>query len=206
MADSGTRVTGPAPGEEPWEFEWPDDARELRAAEREAARKRAEVRPAPRFLTAYLVGVWTVLTFVLLVTFYEPALFLSLVAPVALIGLVAALPLGFVLEAVTRRSHVGVSGLVFVLTGAVVGYFWSYMIVTWIYNHDGVVFDAANSSDRTAVAVLFMTATATAFFAARMYTDSLRRNPKSVWVAAISLFVLFVPSAVSAVRDLAAYL
>ncbi|MCJ7827210.1 MAG: hypothetical protein MUP36_03100, partial [Demequinaceae bacterium] len=189
MAGSGKGFPGPAAGEDPWEFEWPDDAKELRAVEREAARKKAEVRLAPRFFTAYLIGVWTVLAFVLVITMLAqlPELFLRLVAPVACIGLFAALPLGWVLEALTRRLKRGVSGMIFVLVGGSVGYLWSYMIVSWIFNHDGVVIDAASSSDRTATSILFMTATATAFFCARSFTDSLRGSPKAVYVAAGSL-------------------
>lgn len=207
MSDRGKEVLGPEPGEDPWEFEWPDDAQEQRRAEREAAQKAAEIKPAPRFFTAYITGVWTVLAFVMVITLVAqvPVIFLRLVSPIALIGLLAALPLGYILNVLTRNLGRGFISLVFMLVGGFVGYYWSYMIVTWLFEQDGIDIGSASSSDRMATAILFMTATATAFVVARNLTDTVRKHPRAVFIATITLLILFIPSTIQFGQDLAAY-
>jgi len=37
---------------DPYEFAWPGDAKEARAAERDSARKKADINPSPRWLAA----------------------------------------------------------------------------------------------------------------------------------------------------------
>jgi hypothetical protein len=206
VADSEKGVPRALPGEEPWEFDWPDDAKEVRQAERDAARKQAETKPAPRFFTAYLLGVWTVLAFVLLITAVGQitVLFFRLVSPIALIGLIAFV-LGYVLNLLTERLNAGIANLVFMFVGGFIGYFWSYMIVTWLFERDFGSFDEASSSDRMAIAVLFLTATATAFVLARAQTDNVRKSPKTVYIAAATLLALAIPSTVLWVQDLVAY-
>jgi hypothetical protein len=208
VADSDDRPLEPAPGEDPWEFEWPDDAKELRAAEREAARRAKDVRPAPRFFTAYILGTWTVLLFPLVISLVRqaPQLFVSLVAPIAVIGLVAAFPLGMVIEALTRRMNKGVAGLIFLAIGAFIGYFWTYEIVGWIISNSEfdpeLVPDPA--ADRIAASLLMLTATATGFVTARNLTDTVRKNAKAVYISFGVLVLFFIPSAIWAVQDLSA--
>ena len=44
------------PGDDPYELDWPDDAKELRAAERAAKAKAAAVKPVPRLFAATVIS------------------------------------------------------------------------------------------------------------------------------------------------------
>lgn len=201
------KPAGPKPGEDPWEFEWPDDAAEQREAEREAARKAAEVRPAPRFLTAYVLGTWIVLVFPLAVSLMArvPQFFVSIVAPIAIVGLVAALPLGMIVEVLTRRMKPGFVGFTFMLVGGFVGFYWTYAIMGWLISQsqfDPEVSAESLATTRMAGSLLMLAATATAFVTARNVTDRLRKSPKSVYAMAGMLLVICIPSAIWALQDL----
>ena len=204
--EGSDKARRPKPGDDPLEFDWPDDAKELRAAEREAGRKRADIRPVPRFLTAYLVGTWTVLTFILIgaVAFQGPQLFVSYAAPVAVIGLVAALPLGMVLNALTRRLQAGFVSLSFMIVGGVFGYVWTYAVLGWIQRVGGATFGSTSEDEgfRTAVSVFMMTASMCAFVIARNMTDKARMYPKPIITSLIVLLIVGLPSLVLAVSDI----
>ncbi len=199
---------GIKPGEDPYKFDWPDDAKEMRAAERETARKRAEIHPAPRLLAAYLIGTWTVLAFIAAFALVrqDPALLIGLTAPVAVVGLVAALPLGAILEVLTRRFNEGISVLVFLVVGAMVGYYWTFAVIGWILSHyDIAPGDAAEAAAFKDGASLFMfTAVACAFVIARNVTDEVKMRPKAVYIALGILALLFIPSVISAIQDFSA--
>jgi hypothetical protein len=205
VSTSGEKPRGISPGEDAYSYDWPDDAKELRAAERAAARKRADVHPAPRYLTAYLVGTWTVLAFVaaFALVLQEPALLIGVTAPIAIVGLVAALPLGAILEILTRRFHQGISVLVFLVVGATVGYYWTFSMAGWILSHYNAPAEEAAASQE-AVAVFMLTAVACAFVVARNTTDEVRMRPRPVYVALAVLVLLAIPSAIGAIQDFSA--
>jgi hypothetical protein len=195
------------PSDDPYEFDWPDDAKELRAAEREAVRKRAAIRPAPRYLTAYLIGTWTVLVLIGIFTVINgmPQVFVGVVAPIAVVALVAALPLGAIIEVLTRRFNQGISVLVFLLVGASVGYYWTFTLTGWMYSHYTISWweTAEVAARRDAVSLFMMTAVACAFVLARNLTDEMKVRPKVVYIALAVLVLFAVPSAIGALRDFA---
>jgi hypothetical protein len=198
------RQIGPA--DDPYDFEWPDDAKELRAAEREAARKRALIKPAPRFLTAYLIGTGTVLTLVGGFSLMQqaPEFFASYVAPIAVFGLIAALPLGIILEMLTRGRNIAIGASTFLVVGGLVGYMWTSAYVGWLL--DAYPPDAADVSEangfRTAASVFMMVAVASAFVVAFNTTDRVKMKPRAVWIGFGVLLALFIPSAIMAIQDL----
>jgi hypothetical protein len=205
-ADETKREIGPA--DDPYEFEWPDDAKELREAEREAARGRADVRPAPRYVTAYLIGTGVVLLFIGGFSLMEqtPELFASLVAPIAVAGLVAALPLGIVLALLTRGRNLAIGVTTFLVVGGLVGYLWTYAFINWLIHlyPPSTAEEAANYDGfRVAGSIFMAVAVSSAFVTAFNLTDRARNHPRAVTAGGIVLLVLFVPSAVAAVNDLA---
>lgn len=215
MIASDQAGRGPRPGEDPTEFDWPDDAKELRQAEREADRKRAAVNPAPRVLVAYLLGTWTVLAFIGVISSFQGGLdlLIGLAAPVALVGFVAALPLGLILERLTRDRGYGIPTVAFLVVGGLVGYAWTFAVVSWMrpaieayWVAGGASYDAGYAAQFTGlrqVASTFMlTAVATGFVLARTYTDRVRHFPKVVYFAAAVFGVLVLFSAIVAIADL----
>src|SRR6187431_165198 len=99
MAEDRPGIT---PADDPYEFEWPDDAKEERAAERAAETKKAEVNPAPRLLTALVLGIGVVLVFIFPVALVAGAIgfWIAVAAPVIVGGIVLGLLPAVLLERV----------------------------------------------------------------------------------------------------------
>jgi len=177
-----TERSGIGPGDDPYEFEWPDDAQEERAAEREREASRALVRPAPRYLTAIVLGVTTVLVFILPVALVAGAVgfFIAAAAPVVVGGLILAFLPAALLERVSRGWRRGLPELAFLVLGFAIGAGWTWVFVTAFAS--GLFPDPAQMPAVRAPASVFMgTAVASAFFAARTFTDGARRAPKAVY-------------------------
>lgn len=174
--------SGIGPGDDPYEFEWPDDAQEARAAEREREASRALVRPAPRYLTAIVLGIATVLVFILPVALVAGAagLFIAAAAPVVLAGLVLALVPAALLERVSRNWRRGLPELAFLVLGFAIGAGWTWVFVTLL--PDSFFEGPGQMAAIRAPASVFMgTAVASAFFAAHSFTDGARRAPKVIY-------------------------
>jgi hypothetical protein len=192
VADDRPGIT---PADDPYEFDWPDDAKEERAAEREKAAAAATVRPAPLLLSAVVIGTGVVLAFVLPVAIVAGALqfFIAVTAPIVIGGVVVALLPAVLLERVSRGWRRGFPQAAFLALGLVVGGGWTWLVMT--------VFDAA-PPDRVRAATFMATAVAAGFYAAYTWAESFRRFPRYVYVlsavigfltlASIGNYVLFV--------------
>src|SRR5690606_31219641 len=121
-----------ASGEDPYEINWPDDAKEMRAAERERAAQRASTRPAPRYLTAIVLGLSIVLGFIAPVAFVigAPGILIGFAAPVVFAGLIVAFPAAALLERVSRRWRTGLPELAFLVLGIAIGYGWTHFLIS----------------------------------------------------------------------------
>lgn len=188
------------PGADPYEIEWPDDAKEIRAAEREQQAQRALVRPAPRYLTAIVIGVGMVLVFLLPIALAvgDIGVFVFLALPVTLVGVLFAFPIGAMLERVSRGWRVGLPEIAFLTVGLVIGVTWTYGAVTIIDDAFGVFGTEADAAFfRSAAGVFMGTATAAAFMAAKFWTEPLRRRPTLVYGLGGALAVLIILSALT---------
>lgn len=194
MADGTTGKREIGPDDDPYEFEWPDDAKELRAAEREVARAKAEVRPAPRALTAYVLGLGTVLLFeiAIAVAYQSPAIMLSL-APVTAGAAVPALIIILAIDVATRRLRNEFATPIYPFVGAILGFAWTYTLIGFAYDQwGGVTPEIADEADslRTLASIVMMTATATGFFVVRVATDKARAYPKPVYIGGAVIAVM----------------
>jgi len=183
------------PGEDPYRIEWPDDAKELRAAERAKQAKRAAVRPAPRYLAALVLGLGVVLTFLLIiaVALGQIGLFPFLSLPVIVLAVTLAFPIWVLLERVTSRWRTGLPEIAFLVVGFMIGLSWTYAVVTIIGNTLPVFDSETDAAFFRTVAGLFMgTATASAFMAAKFWTDGLRLQPRIVYGLAAGIAVVSV--------------
>lgn len=174
--------SGPAPGDDPYEYEWPDDAQEQRAREREAVANQALNRPAPRLLTALVLGFSTVLLFITPVALIAGAapFIIAITAPLVVGGLILAFPPAALLEYVSRGWRRGVPELAFVLLGLAIGGGWTWVFLTLFV--DVMFADPAQMPSVRAPSAVFMgTAVASAMFAAHTFADGLRRSPKVVY-------------------------
>ena len=184
-----------SPADDPYEFDWPDDSKEARAAEREAAAVKADVKPAPLLLSALVIGNALVLAFILPVAVVAGQLsfWIAMAAPVVIGGLVVALLPAVLLERATRGWRRGLPELAFIALGMLIGIGWTWFVVT--------LFDGPPTF-RVRASVFMGTAVAAAFFAARAWAEPFRRFPKYVYgiaalialitVASIANYVLFV--------------
>lgn len=205
MADASRRERNShkpavAPGVDPYEIEWPDDAKEMREAERAAAARRAAVKPAPRGLTALVIGLSVPLLFVLIVSVAmgDLRVFVAVVLPLVLVGSAMAFPIGLMLERATRSWRTGLPELAFLVVGIMIGAGWTWGLVTVVNTYFVDVDSAEGAAFFRSVASMFMgTATASAFMAAKFWTDPLRRQPRPVYVLAVVIGVLTVVSAVT---------
>jgi hypothetical protein len=175
------------PAEDPYAFDWPDDAKEARAEQRAAEASRASVRPAPLLLSAITIGIGTVLVFVLPVAVVAGALsvWVAMAAPIVIGGLVLALLPAIVLERVTRTWRRGLPEIAFLVLGLVIGAGWTWLAIT--------VFDGP-SAFRVRTSVFMGTAVAAAFFAARAWAEPLRRYPRYLYTAAGLIALLTLAS------------
>ena len=183
MADDKREIT---PAEDPYEFDWPDDAKEARAAERAKAAATADVKPAPLILSALVIGIGTVLLFILPVTVVAGALnvWIAMAAPVVIGGLLALIP-AVLLQRVTLNWRKGLTEIAFIAVGFLVGWGWSWLIIT--------AFEGP-SAFRVRAAVFMGTAVAAAYVAARTWAEPFRRFPKYVYIVAGLIALLTVSS------------
>ncbi len=177
------------PADDPYEFEWPDDAAEQRAAERAKAAQKADVKPASLMLSATVIGIGTVLLFMLPVTIVAGAInvWIAMAAPVVIGGLFALIP-AILIHRITASWRKGLPELAFVLGGFLVGWGWSWFIIT--------AFDGP-SAFRVRAAVFMGTAVAAAFLAARTWAEPFRRFPKQVYIGAAIIVFLTVASIIN---------
>ena len=193
MAEDRPGIT---PADDPYEFDWPDDAKEARAAEREEAVQKAAVKPAPLLLTALVIGIGMVLAFILPVSIVAGALtfWISMAAPVVLGGLVFGLLPAVLLERVSRGWRRGVPEFAFIAVGFLVGFGW-----TWF----AVAFFDGGSEFGIRAAVFMGTAVAAGYLAARQWTDAFRLYPRYVYTLAGLIGLLTVVSVVNYVLFIA---
>jgi len=193
MADDRPGIT---PADDPYEFDWPDDAKEARAAEREQAIHKAAVQPAPVLLTAIVIGIGMVLVFILPVSIVAGALtfWIAMAAPVVLGGLVFGLLPAVLLERVSRGWRRGFPEVAFIAVGFLVGFGWTWLAVEF--------FDGTSAFGIRA-AVFMGTAVAAGYLAARQWTDALRRSPRAVYTLAGLIGLLTVVSIVNYVLFIA---
>jgi hypothetical protein len=182
------------PGDDPYELNWPDDAKDARAAERAERARRAAVKPAPRWLAAASAGTSVTLLFIVPVALVAgaPGLVFSAALPIVAVGLVLGLPALYAIERVTKPLPRGVTELALVVVGGGIGYGLTYVLAT------ALSAGADNLETVRSVAAIFMlTATATGFLAAHMVADSFRMRPKAVWLVsaimlALTAFSIFI--------------
>ena len=190
-----TERPGITPGDDPYEYEWPDDAQEERAAEREVEASRALTRPAPRFLAAFVLGTSTVLMFILPLALISGAtgFFIAVAAPVVLGGLILAAVPALLLERVSRTWRRGLPEVAFLVLGFAIGAAWTWVALTLF--QDVLFADPAQLLNVRAPSAIFMgTAVASAFFAARAFADGFRRAPKVVYTVGGLIALLTVLS------------
>jgi hypothetical protein len=188
-ADTPSRL--PGAGEDPYEFDWPDDAKETRAAEREAARKAANRPQARRILTAWALGVAVQLTFfgVVLGVAGLPRLFAVLVLPTVVVATVFALPVGILLGKASEKWRPGFGEATFLAVGMAFGFSWGWGIFTYIpelFLDDLELVENA----RDVASVFLLTSVGSAFFVARIATDVVRRNRLVVRIMLATIGVL----------------
>jgi len=178
---------GISPADDPYEFDWPDDAKEERAAARAAAAERAYVKPAPLLLSAVVIGIGMVLLFVLPISVVAGALtfFIAIAAPIVIGGLVLALLPAYLLHVASRGWRRGLPEVAFLVLGFAIGMGWTWVIMT-LFN--------APSQDVPRASVFMGTAVAAAFFAARAWAEPFRRMPRYVYTAAGLIALLTVSS------------
>jgi hypothetical protein len=181
---------GISPADDPYEFDWPDDAKEQRAAERAAAAERVYVKPAPLLLSAVTIGIGTVLLFILPVALVAGAItfFIAIAAPVVIGGLVVALLPAYLLQRVSGNWRRGLPEIAFLVLGFAIGMGWTWVIMQ-LFN--------APAQDIPRAAVFMGTAVAAAFFAARAWAEPFRLQAKLVYVAAGLIALLTIASIVN---------
>lgn len=179
--------SGITPSDDPYEFDWPDDAKEARAAERAEEAKRSEVRLAPLYLSAIVIGTGTVLAFILPVAVVAGALtfFVAVAAPVVIGGLVVAFLPAVLLQRVTATWRRGLPEIAFLVLGLIIGAGWTWLVMT--------MFDA-EPPDRVRAAVFMGTAVAASFFAARAWAEPFRAVPRAVYSIAVLIAVITLAS------------
>ena len=184
MTDGRAGIT---PSEDPYEFDWPDDAKEERAAEREAHAKRTAVRPAPLLLSAIVIGLGVVLAFMFAVTMVGGVVtvFVAFAAPVVIGGLIVALLPAVLLQRVTATWRRGLPELAFLVLGLVIGGGRTWLIMTLFQ---------APSSDIVRAATFMATAVAAGMYGARSWAESFRMAPRAVYSIAILIGVITVAS------------
>jgi hypothetical protein len=186
------------PGDDPYELEWPDDSKELRAAEREQAAQRALVRPAPVVLTQLVIGIGVVFAFLLPVAIVTgaPAVLLYLAAPVAVAGLVLAFPAAWLLERVSRTWRKGLADLAFIVLGLAVGYGWTFVLLT-LFQDQAFPDEVDISLIRSWMAIFMGTAVASSFAVTHAATGWFRMRPKAVYGGALVIGLLIILSAIA---------
>ena len=177
------------PGDDPYELDWPDDAKEARAAERAERARRAAIQPAPRLLAAASAGIGVTLLFILPVSLVAgaPGILVSATLPVVLVGVVLGLPLLVAIERLTKPLPRGITELALLVVGGAIGYGLTYVVATWLSaGQDNL------ATVRSVTSIFMMTATASGFLTAHMIADSFRMRPKAVWLVSGLLVVLTV--------------
>ena len=192
MAQDPKSIT---PGDDPYEFDWPDDAKEQRAEEREQDNRRALVKPAPLYLSAITIGIGTVLAFILPVAVVSGAVgfIVAVAAPIVFGGLVLALLPAVLLQRASRGWRAGLPEIAFIVLGFAIGAAWTWIAITLVGHY---YFENPDQmpSVRAPVSIFMGTAVASAFYAARAWSESFRRKPMFVYIAAGFIGLLTVLS------------
>lgn len=183
------------PGDDPYEFDWPDDSKEMRAAERAKASARSVVTPAPRSLTAIVIGLTVVFLFLVPIGLVvgDMRVLTVAAAPIALAGLVLGFPLAAMLERVSRTWRTGLSEVATLLLGVATGYGWTFAFITYL---PADVFGSEEDFFfiRSVSSIFMATATASAFMAAKFGTDRLRNFPQWVYGLGIAVGLIIILS------------
>jgi len=186
------------PEDDPYEFDWPDDAKAQRAEEREKENQRALVKPAPLYLSAITIGIGMVLLFILPVAMVSGAggFFIAVAAPVVIGGLVLALLPAVLLQRVSANWRRGLPEIAFLVLGFAIGTGWTWITITLLQSY---LFDNPQQmpSVRAPSSIFMGTAVASAFFGARAWAEPLRRSPKVVYIAASLIGLLTILSLVA---------
>ena len=192
------------PESDPYEYEWPDDGKDLRAAEREKAQKTADIKPAPRWLTAWALGVGVQLAFFAIIALVAGsiALLVQLTFPTVLVATAGALPVGLVLERITRGWRPGYGEGTFLGVGMLIGFTWTYLAID--SSPDLFVSNTESLDSTRQVASIFMlTSVGAAFFVARTATEAARFKPKMVYIGTAIIVLITAWSAVLWITGLA---
>jgi len=178
---------GISPAEDPYEFDWPDDAKEERAAQRAAEAERAYVKPAPLLLSAIVIGIGMVFAFMLPVAFVGGALpgFVAFAGYVAIAGVTVALIPALLLERVSRTWRRGLPEVAFLVLGLVIGGGWTWLLLSSV---PGI------GIEPTRGAVFMATAVAASFFSARAWAEPFRHYPRYVYTLAAVIGMLTISS------------
>lgn len=183
------------PGDDPYELEWPDDAKEQRAAERAAKAKREAIKPAPRLLAATVIGLSLPILFIVPIALVAgaPALVVAVAFPIVLLGLLTGLPSFVLIEKVGARFPRGVTDVSLLIVGGGLGFGLTYVMFTYAYRNEPDI-----DGMRQMVSLLMMTAVAASMMAAHGLADQFRMKPRAVWVSLAVLVLVTVASLVSA--------
>ena len=195
MADDRPGIT---PADDPYEFDWPDDDKDARAAEREAEAVKVAVNPAPRLLTAIVLGIGMVLVFILPVALVAGAIgfWIAVAAPVIVGGLLLGLLPAALLERVSRGWRRGLPEIAFIVVGFVVGLGWTWFAMT-AFKEFLFPNEATMAVVRVRASVFMGTAVAAAYLAALTGTEPLRRHPKFVYGAGAIIGLLGILSVIA---------
>lgn len=195
MAEDRPGIT---PADDPYEFDWPDDEKDARAAERAEQAQRAEVAPAPAFLTAIVLGIGMVLVFILPVAVVAGAIgfWIAVAAPVIVGGLVLGLVPALLLERVSRGWRRGLPEIAFILVGFLVGFGWTWLAMT-AFQEFLFPNEATMAVVRVRASVFMGTAVAAGYLAARSWTEPVRRHPRFVYGAGALIGLLGILSIIA---------
>lgn len=186
------------PGDDPYEIEWPDDTKELRDAELARKEALAAIVPAPRFLTAAVLGLGIVVLFLLPVALAstQPSIFTAFFAPLAIAGLVLGGPVLLLLDRINSRLPRAIPELLHLVLGFAVGAIWTWVIIT---NFQDQLFDEDGQLNvvRQIATIFVGSMGATAFLTVFLYVDKARLKRKAIFLSAILLLVALVMSIVA---------
>ena len=179
--------SGITPSDDPYEFDWPDDAKEQRAAERAAEANRKHVKPAPLYLSAIVIGTGMVLLLILPVALVAGAIsfFVAVAAPIVIGGLIVAFLPAVLLQRATATWRRGLPELAFLVLGLMIGAGWTWVVMTLF---------SASPPDRVRAATFMATAVAASLFAARAWSEPFRNFPRYVYSLAILIGVITLAS------------
>lgn len=179
------------PGDDPYELDWPDDAKELRAAERAAKAKAAAVKPVPRLFAATVIGLGITNLFVVPIAVVSgtPLLAVFSTLPIVVLGLLFGLPTFVVIEKVTANLRRGIADVALMIVGGGMGFGLAYVAMAFLAGDDGI-----DGALRQYAGLYMMTAVATSMMCAHGFATGFSRKPPAVWLTAGVLTLSLVTS------------